>query len=74
MQCVSNRCEDLFKRKKDFGVMGTPRGKLLVFSETKPFNCLPLFGPFGKQLDVKAEFAKTSGNPQKEFLQKSRTF
>ena len=22
-QCVSNRCKDLFKRKKDFGVMGT---------------------------------------------------
>ena len=23
VQCISNRCKDLFKRKKDFGVMGT---------------------------------------------------
>ena len=22
-QCISNRCKDLFKQKKDFGVMGT---------------------------------------------------
>ena len=22
-QCILNRCKDLFKRKKDFGVMGT---------------------------------------------------
>ena len=27
-QCVSNRCKDLFKRKKDFGVMCTLNGRL----------------------------------------------
>ena len=27
-QCVSNRCKDLFKRKKYFGVMGTLRQQL----------------------------------------------
>ena len=28
VQCVSNGCKDLFKRKKDFGAMGTLKDSL----------------------------------------------
>ena len=38
-QCVSNRCKDLFKRKKYFGVMGTLIPCSLHLAVSRPLTC-----------------------------------
>lgn len=43
-------------------------------SKTKLFNCCLYLGLLENNLILKQSFAKTSWNPQKEFLQESRTF
>ena len=42
-QCVSNKCKDLYKRKKDFGVMGSLRYMYMygVCCCNVQFTCIP---------------------------------
>jgi len=68
---LSNFCDSLQLRAF---IDGIHKRKRCYVSKTKLLNSVPLFGPLGKQLDIKIKFRQNIGEPPESIPEKSGAF